>query len=127
MNAGTAEKSTKTRNHADRSECPIAWALDVIGDRWTLLVIRDLMFMGKRQFGQFLESGERMPTNILADRLRRLASCGLISKTPYQTNPVRYQYELTEKGAGLRSTMETLGEWASGHLCSERGPAEDCR
>ena len=127
MQAGHPEKTaTKTRNHADRSKCPIAWALDVIGDRWTLLVIRDLMFMGKRQFGQFLESGERMPTNIVADRLRRLSNCGLISKTPYQTNPVRYQYELTEKGADLRTTMESLGEWAGSHLCGDGETPVDC-
>ena len=116
------KQSQRSRSHAERSPCPIARALDIVGDRWTLLVIRDLMFFGKRQFGQFLESIERMPTNILADRLRRLSDSALISRKPYQTNPVRYHYELTEKGSELRPTIEALARWAQDHLDS----AEDC-
>ena len=78
--------------------------------------MRDLLFLGKRQFGQFLESCEKMPTNILADRLRRLADSGLVTRSPYQHNPVRYQYELTDRGRELQPTVEALGAWAHKHL-----------
>lgn len=111
-------KSAKSRSHAERSSCPIARALDILGDRWTLLVVRDLLFLGKRQFGQFLGSCEKMPTNILADRLRRLADSGLVTRSPYQHNPVRYQYELTDRGRELQPTVEALGSWAHKHLGS---------
>ena len=67
-----------------------------------------------------------MPNNILADRLRRLSDCGLISKTPYQTNPVRYDYELTDKGDGLRPALEALAGWASNHLPPEENSASEC-
>ena len=65
-----------------RSACPIANALDLLGDRWTLLVIRDLMFLGNRRFGEMLASPEGIPTNILTDRLRRLEERGLVEKVP---------------------------------------------
>ena len=67
-----------------------------------------------------------MPTNILADRLRRLSDCGLISKTPYQTNPVRYEYELTDKGDGLRPALEALAGWASSHLSLDEESTSEC-
>jgi len=61
-----------------RSVCPIATTLDLLGDKWTLLVVRDLLFVGKRRFGEFLESPEGIPTNILTDRLRRLEEHGVV-------------------------------------------------
>ena len=65
-------------SHARRSRCPVACTLDVLGDRWSLLVVRDLV-RGKRRYAEFLESPEGIPTNILADRLKRLASSGIIT------------------------------------------------
>lgn len=93
-----------------RSNCPIACALDLIGDKWTLLVVRDL-FAGKRRFGEFQDSPEGIPTNILSERLSRLEEAGLISSEPYQQNPTRYAYSLSPKGEALRPVLATLAMW----------------
>ncbi len=99
-----------------RSACPIANALDLLGDRWTLLVIRDLLFVGKRRFGEFLTSPEGIPTNLLSDRLRRLEEGGVVEKVPYQLRPARYEYQLTAKGRDLFPVLRALIDWAVRHL-----------
>src|SRR5262245_38589634 len=99
-----------------RSSCPIANALDLLGDRWTLLVIRDLLFVGKRRFSEFLSSPEGIPTNLLSDRLRRLEESGVVTKTPYQLHPARYEYQLTPKGRDLFPVLRALMEWARSHV-----------
>lgn len=96
----------------ERSPCPIATALDIVGDRWTLVVLRDL-FMGKRPYGAFLESPENIPTNILANRLKRLVSEGLAEKILYQERPKRYEYQLTEKGMRLLPVLQELCRWTN--------------
>ena len=98
-----------------RSACPVARTLDVLGDRWTLLVVRDLL-AGKRRFGDFLASPEGIPTNILTDRLKRLAAAGLVTKTAYQTNPVRHEYAPTATGRDLRGVLAAVRRWAEAHL-----------
>lgn len=98
-----------------RSPCPIAATLDVLGDRWSLVVVRD-MLVGKRRFGEFLQSPEGIPTNILADRLRRLEAAGVITKRAYQQRPVRYQYALTAKGRALLPVLQAMARWASAHV-----------
>src|SRR6478752_6935757 len=85
---------------ARRSHCPVACTLDVLGDRWSLLVVRDVM-RGKRRYAEFLQSSEGIPTNILADRLKRLASSGVIKSHRYSQHPPRLEYELTAKGEDL--------------------------
>lgn len=107
---------------AQRSSCPIANVLDLLGDRWTLLVIRDLLFAGKRRFGEFLDSPESIPTNILSDRLRRLEEGGVVMKSPYQQRPVRYEYQLTAKGMDLFPVLRALVQWAVRHLPSVSPP-----
>lgn len=99
-----------------RSACPIATALELVGDRWTLLVVRDLLFSRKRRFGELLGSPEEIPTNLLTDRLRRLEKAGLVSKTLYQRRPRRYEYRLTEAGADLLPTIRELIAWANRRL-----------
>ncbi|WP_419903401.1 winged helix-turn-helix transcriptional regulator [Kiloniella sp.] len=94
-----------------RSTCPIAQSLDILGDRWTLLVIRDLMFVGKTQYGEFLNSPEKISTNILAERLKRLEQAGIIEKQAYQNNPPRYEYHLTQKGRDLRPLLSEVCKW----------------
>lgn len=106
------DRSCPTR----RSDCPIASALDLIGDKWTLLVIRDLLFLGNRRFGELLSSPEKIPTNILSDRLRRLEDCGLVVKVSYQERPPRYEYQLTAKGADLFPVLRALAGWANRHI-----------
>src|SRR5437762_11472336 len=80
-----------------RSECPVAGTLDLLGDRWTLLVVRDLLF-GKTRYGDFLSSSEGIPTNILAERLRRLQEAGVVEAEPYSQHPRRLEYRLTPRG-----------------------------
>ncbi|HQU14639.1 MAG: transcriptional regulator [Chromatiales bacterium 21-64-14] len=98
-----------------RSPCPITNTLDVLGDRWTLLVVRDL-FLGKRLFGEFSASPEGIPTNILADRLKRLEREGVLCRIPYQERPVRYAYTLTDKGRDLSPVLEAMMGWANRHI-----------
>jgi DNA-binding HxlR family transcriptional regulator len=103
----TTERSEAS---ALRSPCPVACALDVIGDRWTLLVVRDLRG-GKRRYGELLRSAESIPTNILADRLKRLERAGLVRRVQYSAHPPRAEYELTEAGAGLEETLDAIARW----------------
>ncbi|HET7537476.1 MAG TPA: helix-turn-helix domain-containing protein [Candidatus Didemnitutus sp.] len=105
-----------------RSSCPVAGALDVIGDRWTLLVVRDL-FAGKQRFGDFADAGEGIPTNVLADRLARLEDGGLIESTPYQKNPPRYAYALTAKGREVKPVLAALAQWSHRHVPGVKIPA----
>jgi DNA-binding HxlR family transcriptional regulator len=103
-----------SRAEARRSLCPVACALDVVGDRWTLLVIRDLLG-GKSRYGDFLASAEKIPTNILADRLRRLEREGLIARVPYSTRPPRMEYHLTPEGRELGRAVDALAKWGLTH------------
>lgn len=99
-----------------RSVCPIANALDLVGDKWTLLVVRDLMFLGKRLYGELARSAEGIPSNILADRLKRLEKARLLTKRPYQHHPVRYEYRLSAKGADLLPILKEIIRWANKHI-----------
>ncbi len=98
-----------------RSDCPVARALDVVGDKWTLLLVRD-MIAGKETYRAFLEAGEGIPTNILAARLKRLVAAGLVEKRAYQERPVRYAYLLTAAGRGLVPVVAALGDWGAAEL-----------
>lgn len=95
-----------------RSGCPIATTLDLLGDRWSLVLVRD-MLNGKTRFGEFLDSPEKITTSVLADRLARLEAAGLVRKQPYQEAPVRYAYELTEMGAALKPVLQQVCRWAN--------------
>ena len=97
-----------------RSPCPIANTLDILGDKWTLLVIRDL-FAGKSTYGDFQASPERIPTNILADRLAKLEAQGVITKTRDEKTRRKFTYRLTEKGADLIPILLALTEWSAKH------------
>ena len=103
---------TSTVKGASRSDCPIATTLAFVGDRWTLVIVRD-MLTGKKRFAEFLDSPERITTNVLTDRLTRMEQGGLVQKTAYQTNPVRYEYELTEKGVALHPLLQDMCRWAN--------------
>lgn len=99
-----------------RSPCPIANALDLLGDRWSLVVVRDLLFRDRHTYGELLDSPEGISTNILAERLRRLEEAGVIAKEVYQTRPRRYRYALTEKGEALRPVLMSMIRWANDHI-----------
>ena len=92
-----------------RSPCPVACSLDLFGDRWTLLVIRDL-FLGRSRFKDFTASPEGIPTNILTDRLERLCAGGVIRRVPLESGK-RFAYELTDKGQALKPLLLAMKEW----------------
>ncbi|GAA5479477.1 helix-turn-helix domain-containing protein [Haloferula helveola] len=93
-----------------RSPCPVACALDLFGDRWTLLVIRDLM-LGRSRFKDFAGSPEGIPTNILSDRLTRLTEGGVIEKVPAEDGSKRFAYALTKKGESLKPLLLAIRDW----------------
>ncbi|MEH6798471.1 MAG: helix-turn-helix domain-containing protein [Halopseudomonas sabulinigri] len=95
-----------------RSPCPINYALESFGDKWTLLIIRDLMFKAKTSFNEFLSSNEKISTNILADRLRRLESLGIVSKEVSDENRSKLIYSLTRKGRDLLPIMMEITQWS---------------
>ena len=99
-----------------RSHCPVACVLDLIGDRWTLLIIRDMMFFEKQRFDEFLDSQEGISTNILANRLKSLEENGLVEKHPYSNHPRRMNYQLTERGKSLRPVIKTMIVWGLKHI-----------
>ena len=98
-----------------RSPCPVANTLDIVGDKWSLLVIRDMLH-GKHTYGELLDSPERIPTNMLADRLKRLEDAGIIVSSVYQERPVRYAYALSKKGAALSDVLLALLHWGKRHI-----------
>jgi len=100
----------------NRSMCPLANTLDIIGDKWTLILIRDMLFLGKKQYGDFLQSPEGISTNILADRLKRLEEHRIVQKTLYKSNPQRYEYFLTEAGEALKPIILEIGGWGLKHI-----------
>lgn len=93
-----------------RSPCPVACSLDLLGDRWTLLVVRDL-FLGRTRFKDFSASPEGIPTNILSDRLARLVESGIAEQIPASEGMKRRAYQLTEKGKTLRPILIALRDW----------------
>src|SRR5436305_12335369 len=93
-----------------RSHCAVANTLDIVGDNGSLLIVRDLLH-GKQTYGELANSTERIPTNILADRLKRLEAAGVITSTVYQEHPPRYAYALTEKGTELREVLQAIVHW----------------
>lgn len=106
-----------------RSSCPAACALDLAGDKWTLLVVRDLL-RGRDTYGKLLASDEGIPTNILADRLKKMEEAGLVAATPYQERPVRYSYALTAKGRDLQHVLVAVARWGKKHIRGTRVPPE---
>ncbi len=98
-----------------RSPCPVACALDLIGDKWTLLIVRDLAF-GKSQFNEFLRSPERISTNILTDRLGRLVEHGLAERHTPTDHRTREVYRLTPKGLTLVPVLEMIAQWGLAHI-----------
>jgi DNA-binding HxlR family transcriptional regulator len=98
-----------------RSECPISTALDIFGDKWSLLIVRDLMFKGKNTYGDFLAAEEKIATNILADRLGLLEWAGIISKHNHPESKLKVLYKLTAKGIDLVPIMIEIIAWSEKH------------
>jgi DNA-binding HxlR family transcriptional regulator len=115
---GKKSKEIKGKREAQefpRSRCAVACTLDLVGDKWSLLVVRDLL-RGGATYGKLQNSFEGIPTNILADRLKKLEEAGIIAKSAYQEHPVRYSYELTNKGKSLGDVVLALVRWGKKHI-----------
>lgn len=98
-----------------RSGCPIASTLDIVGDRWSLVIIRS-MVMGAKSYSDFQAQPEKISTNILAERLRRLREAGLIAQAGVRVGHARGSYRLTEKGAALLPVIQALARWGETQL-----------
>lgn len=117
-NSGGSEKKPTSR----RSSCPIACVLDLVGDKWTLLIIRDMHFFGKSRFDEFLASPEKISTNILASRLKMLEQNDLVTKTQYGSHSQRMSYELTERGKTLARLLRQFAEWGLENIADTATP-----
>jgi len=104
--------SLKRKKITYRSDCPISTALDIFGDKWSLLIIRDMLFKGKNTYGEFLKGGENIATNILADRLALLEAGGIISKSAHPGSKTKVLYKLTAKGIDLAPLMIEMIAWS---------------
>jgi DNA-binding HxlR family transcriptional regulator len=98
-----------------RSKCPINLSLEIFGDRWSLIIIRDMMFGGKRYFRELLRSEEHIASNILTDRLAMLERAGIITKAADPDHKLKFIYSLTLKGIDLLPIMAEIGEWGIRH------------
>jgi DNA-binding HxlR family transcriptional regulator len=105
------KKKGKCSNKDERrSPCPIACGLDIFGDRWTLLVVRDLFF-GRSRFKEMATSPEEPPTNILSERLQRLLDHGIVEQVAASDGTLHRGYQLTKKGQALRPILESIRDW----------------
>ena len=98
-----------------RSVCPVSCALDLIGDKWTLLIVRDLV-LGRQYFKEFLASPERIATNVLTDRLTRLMDADLVQACPSEERVGRNAYKLTPKGESLKPVLQAVAAWGLQHI-----------
>jgi len=97
------------------SHCPVHFGLESIGDRWSLLIVRDIVFFGKKTYGEFLKAGEGIATNVLASRLEFLESIDVLKKTPHKGDRRKDIYSLTEKGLDLIPIMFEIVRWSATH------------
>jgi DNA-binding HxlR family transcriptional regulator len=110
--------------HRERSKCPIAYSLDIVGDRWTLLVLRDLAFKDRRYFRDFLGASEAISSNILTERLRRLQRWNLITMVPDPSDGRRSRYFLTNDGLDLLPILIEMTVWGSKRQPESNPPPE---
>jgi DNA-binding HxlR family transcriptional regulator len=111
------KRSRKSAETDRRSPCPVACSLDILGDRWTLLVVRDL-FLGRGRFRDFTASPEGIPTNILSERLERLLQHGIVEQIPAADGTKWSAYRLTKKGNALGPVLAAMRDWG---LAWEKG------
>ncbi|HSE82048.1 MAG TPA: helix-turn-helix domain-containing protein [Gaiellaceae bacterium] len=102
------------REYEGQESCSVALTLEIVGERWTWLIIRDA-FLGLRTFGEFQKS-LGIARNVLSDRLRRLVAEGILERVPYQERPLRFEYRLTRKGADLFTALNAVRQWGDEYL-----------
>lgn len=103
-------------NPSHRSDCPVARTLDLVGDKWTLLVLRDALIFKAKSFAEFEQSPEKIPASLLADRLKRLVETGFLTKVPYQKKPIRHHYVATEKAKAMRPVILAMKKFGAAEL-----------
>ncbi|HBM41407.1 MAG TPA: transcriptional regulator, partial [Sulfitobacter sp.] len=108
-------------NELQNESCPVARGLSVVGDRWTMLVLRDC-FLGIRRFEQ-MQDRLGITRHVLADRLRKLEGAGVLRREAYQDRPLRHEYRLTERGKALYPMLVSLIDWANAHVPIEGSPS----
>jgi DNA-binding HxlR family transcriptional regulator len=99
----------------NKSHCPVNFALETFGDTWSLLIVRDIVFWGKRTYGEFLDSEEGIATNVLAARLAHLEQKGILARVPHETDGRKELYSLTEKGLALIPILLEMSGWSAQH------------
>lgn len=115
------QKRTRAKGHdvkqskanSDLAKCPVTYGLDIFGDRWSLLIIRDIVFRGKRHYSEFARSDEKISTNILANRLARLEGEGILLRKPDPENGAKFLYILTRKGQALIPIVLEIIIWSA--------------
>src|ERR1700730_17716122 len=108
-------KNMSRRNMKRRSECPLNASVEMLGDRWSLLIIRDIMLRGFRTYEEFMECYEGIATNILSDRLKKLVAYGIIAAEPDPSDGRKLIYSLTAKGIDLAPVLTEMVLWAAAH------------
>jgi DNA-binding HxlR family transcriptional regulator len=104
--------------------CPIARTLDVIGDRWTLLIVRDLM-MGNTKFGELRSSTQGIPPKVLSARLKMMMDAGVVERSIYSQHPLRAEYRLTDKGRDLVPVLLEIGKWGLHYMYEGKPEVRD--
>jgi DNA-binding HxlR family transcriptional regulator len=105
--------TSQSKQQQLRSDCPVNYLVEALGDKWSLLILRDMVFWGKKTHGEFMRSKERIATNILADRLQKLEQAGILAKTADPLDKRRDIYVLTEKGLGLVPLLLDMVVWST--------------
>src|SRR6266566_7136376 len=123
QSAGREEVRHMKHTHQRRSDCPINFALETFGDPWSLLLIRDIVYFGKKTYGEFLASEEGMATNILASRLAHLEHQGILVKQPSPADKRKEEYALTEKGLDLIPVLVEMANWSAEYDLDTAAPA----
>jgi DNA-binding HxlR family transcriptional regulator len=108
----------KKKHYCDKSECPVSHAMDIVGDAWSILIIRDMLMMGKHEYKEIMESPEKISTNILSDRLKKLHCYGIIKWVYHPESKTRKLYYLTDSGKDFIHIIMALATWANKHVGS---------
>jgi DNA-binding HxlR family transcriptional regulator len=115
---------TAMKRAENKSHCPVNFALETFGDTWSLLIVRDIVFWGKRTYGEFMDSGEGIATNVLAARLAHLEQKGILRKGPHPSDGRKEMYTLTEKGLALIPILLEMCGWSAQHDTETTAPKQ---
>lgn len=110
------EIQNQIKHISRRSDCSISCSLDILGDKWTLLIIRNSLILGLKTFGEFQKASEKFASNILTDRLEKLVRYGIFTKTQSTKNKLVYEYEPTEMGRDLKPILLSLSQWGHKYI-----------